>query len=300
MSMKMSMSLTPTLRMEQKIMFASRMLDLPVGTIDSLIENIAREPEKYDKMIEERKARGESGVQAFLPLLQKPSTKRRCRDGVIVSPELICDSISIKPEDLIDGIYSSQDPMLKPEFKPLEPLQAPAPAMQILQVPERYKNAASFFKYLIKERNWIVTTLRDIYDRIGSKQREFIGSLDVLRLNVYSMDELSKDLDFNFSTVFRLLRNRFIRVDGEKNLVFPSRELLLDRGDLGRYFNVFGANKILALECAEKNALSDKKFEQKTNLGRRTFTKYRAVAGIPKKLKRQRRRDLDYLMLPHR
>ena len=151
----------------------------------------------------------------------------------------------------------------------------------MMQVPPEYKNARRFFNHVMHERNWIAGKLNDGYYCIGSRQREFIDSLDCSRLYLYTKHNLGLELGLSYHTVRRLFRGRFVAIEKEgKKYFFPTETFFVWPEDLHFYDFTMKMNEALASEPDSGVAISDGAMEG-FGFKRRTATKYRQKTGVP-------------------
>ena len=283
-------TLAQTLSMQQYLsMQTSMLMGIPIPAFDRIIDNIAANPEKYDKrsLFEVATEARQTKVQSFFPYLTVRNPGARA-SGVIVNLDLIlasAEASDLAKEACVDGVYriDREIDTDKPEFVPSEYLHGSGQKQLDIQVMSNFKNALQLYNFLFKERNWIAGQLREVYNKIGEGQREFIASLDTNRINIYSYEQLAEDMNLHASSISRLINPRLVAIEHDgRAYVLPSRELLVNKDEWRRNIVFPLINSVLADEFRQGKAFSDEEIKVRVNrVARRTIAKYRERAGIP-------------------
>lgn len=302
---KLEQGLKQLLLLRQQLMLNAQLMKLPPLALDSLIADIAENPEEYEKNLMSKKEtiheagkETNSNVRCFFDFYKNFYSTKKAEGGVITSitPEIIPEDRLSKfniEEIVIDGIYKmgSQD---KPKFIASKPLNS-FPKMQLLQIPKEYKNTKILFNDLIRKRDWIIRNLTEVYSYLGECQREFIYSLNPEKFNRCSYEDLASRLNLkDSSTTYRLIKNRNIAIKNKgKDYIFPTRLLIVNYNNFKLHQIVGKINSMFAKELKEHCAMPDGeiscliKRNYKIDIPRRTIASYRKKAGIPNYAERQ-------------
>ena len=292
--LQQGMQLSQRLPLSQTIDFAN-IMTLPIITLDSVIDRISENPNDTEKILKDLKEEreGVSGIikSAFGDLV-KDKTPKPNKKGIIMTPNLeVLSDVFDQPKDeeiIPDVIFHGKENN-KPEIYFASHLLN-KPELKTQMVPKEFKESNRLYNFLIKEREWKTSTLRKMYSEIGNKQREFIYSLDPLDLHILSAIKMGEIMGLHPATVSKLKRNKFAKIESKKrNEVLPINMLTPNSHHFRAYQELFKINQIFEEESKTKSALSDEKIARRTHgLNRRTITKYRNLAGIPKASERGR------------
>jgi hypothetical protein len=291
------------------------LLQMPIASIDKTLESIAQDPEKFNKSLQQNpsKGNGSSTVRVIgpnIPNQQNPGENvgeslGDCKKGLIPweGVDSIIERVELKPEDLIDGIYSFEGnaPSEKPHFEAYKNLIATPPSLEMIQIPKEFKTARSFYNFLLNRRNWMAKTMAEVYNILGNRQREFIGNLKPASLNIFTLKDLSGEQGYSETTFSRLLRNRFVAIRHEgKDYVLPTCFLCPNQNDFLFYSSAEKLNDAFKQEFIEHTAISDLKLADSSGIKRRTFSKYRDLAGIPTLDERQKAYASNQVQEPYK
>lgn len=277
----------------QQLMANSHILALPVGAIDSILENIANNPEKSESIIRARNQTGDTGIKCLLAEML-PAGKEKAPEGSVIST---LDLNQLAPEKLniyqADGLYIPKGIFDKPDFVPAPSLEPLKVNLSQFQIPSEYKNTRTIFNFLRNQREWAAKQLRSSYDLIGSRQREFISTLKESRLNMLKLKDIGKELEFSASTASRLLQNRYVGIRHEqKDIILPTDDLFCNPFDMFLYSRLNNINNLFRVEAEEGVAVNDKQIADRVTTARRTIAKYRALNNIPEMSSRQQEYNL--------
>jgi hypothetical protein len=172
---------------------------------------------------------------------------------------------------------------------PAKHFQATAPQLLTIQLP---KKLIPFARWLMGQKNWIVSTLSNCYSAIGHAQAAFLFTLDPRQLVELPLNKIKAKLDlpYDTSTYWRLFQTRSVRIDSPQgNRIFPISYLLPTIDDIRKFEWIPLVNSVLIEECALKKAYSDDELAQRVRLvARRTIAKHRVLANIPNQSGRQK------------
>ena len=164
-------------------------------------------------------------------------------------------------------------------------------------IPKEFKKTRKLYQTLVRYREWMNQKAREGYEALGSEQRKFINTLNPIEKAVYSMDDLGKKINLNYSTIYRMFLNRFIAVGNQEETseaILPSKILFCNQRDFITIQNLSKLKGYFEQEARIGEGLTDNNIAAKTGLVRRTVTNYRSQIGIPNASKR----TIEYLETP--
>lgn len=285
----MSLSQRPQLGLSQNLKLSQiisrvNLSSIPISTLDDVMASIVENPSEAERIIKSSKTLAVDYLTNAVWGELEPNSSGQSGGGLNVPSSLWSFNSLVGDFDAEiqpDVVYSGREGM-KPLICFASNLEPNLKLSQI-QIPDSFPNAQKLYFSLVRSKNWTVSNLRNVYTFLGNSQREFISTLDPLRLNICDKNEVASELDLHPSSVFRLMRDKYVEVnssDGESE-IHPVDHLTATRDDLKRYSAVSKINPLLARENVD-GAFSDKCLSNLTGVPRRTVTKYRGhLTGIP-------------------
>ena len=301
MTLRFSMRPTQTLELRQKVSLVSLMqtqelLSIHPTALDLVLSSIELDPRGSERKLRELGNESDASEKVksmFGELIEgkkENTTYENENSGFATTFPLKGLSGLIKKEVLIrytpDVTYIGRKNE-KPEIRYAKHLiEAPRLSLSLL---DEFPESKKLYKLLSKEREWISSTLRDFYANLGNSQREFIYSLDPVSLHIYQLKDAAKELGFHLTTVSRLRKGRYISVidSKQRNHMYPACVLMPNTDEYARIALTHQLNYALQKEAEEQTGRSDDWLSVHSGLARRTVTKYRTEAGIPKSRERE-------------
>ncbi|MEK6945796.1 MAG: hypothetical protein AABW63_03310 [Nanoarchaeota archaeon] len=289
----LSLSMSPKLaqRMNlQQIIALNQFVSLPPTAVGHVLDDIARDPQKFEDMFVESNASGKPDVQAVFGSLVTSSLGylKKGNSGLIMDPpsKEIAEAVSSKTIEITPEVtYVGRE-----KDKPLIMFsnfisEQPRLSVQQIKIPDHFKNAKKLYAHISSQREYVNSKLRESYVAIGEQQREFLARSEPTTLNVFCQKDLADKVGVSTSLVSRLMKNKSALVQPASSnspYVLEISQLMPSKEDLGRFLVVRGINQILSEEDPS-NPFSDMEIKQRLgiNSARRTVSKYRSEAGIP-------------------
>jgi len=280
------------LRLAQVIDFA-HLIKFPDEALDFVVTKISENPDNIELRLKELKEKREARfvddkVKALFPSLVPPpdDPNRKSNSGLVISPDMTILSENLgqqKVQITSDVVYLGRK-NLKPEIVYSDHLNG-AMRMSLVQLnSSQYPETARLVDHLRRFDEWKRKTLRNIYLTIGDEQREYFEELDKTRFHIFKQQDLAEKIDISWSTVSRLIANRYAESRGiNGNLeILATKDLCITADKLLRYSVTPLINAVFEKEFSERMAYSDQEINGMVpNVARRTIAKYRFEAGIP-------------------
>lgn len=216
---------------------------------------------------------GEHSTEGFIPF--PPSGLNNLIQSVsTVQPDIFFVRAE-KPTDAPALVYGSS--------------LVPRQALELAQL-QGYAHASRLYEQLMQFRNWSTETARQVYQFLGSKQREYINTGNVLQLHTLSRADIGEAVSIHESTVSRLLAPHVVAVLSPQHMLvttFPALDLACTLKEEARFDALHRLNACFKTEAETGRALSDNDISAETHLNRRTIAKYRGEGNIPHKSDRK-------------
>ena len=277
----------------QQIMLTSQVLSMPIGALDILLVALVSNPQHAEEIIRESRREKSDGRNHGLKslyggLVTEGGSQKKDFGGTITTfnPENMARLFGKESEILIvpDVTYVGKENN-KPEMEFSSHL-SPKPEMSFLTIPSQFKDTASLYTKLCKEREWIGKTLREMYAQLGERQREFLYSLKFVDMNIFDEKDVAKELNLSPSFVSRLRESRLVRIGAGGNVV-EVKMLMPTQDKIYRYQIHEKINLALEEEVKNSSALIDSQIAGRIKSRRRTIAKYRTLAHISVGTERQ-------------
>jgi hypothetical protein len=300
----MKIILDPTIAPQQKLFIGRTLLGVPVLAVEKTLQKLIQDPAAVEIAISRLRDEGGgnsigwhynnpvSYLKIFLAVNgDLPKSDTVGGHGVILvsgSLDQVESDTEIAAPDITFDVrgFGEFSTIPAQHFTPSDP------ELRLLQVPKKF---TGFAQWLISQKNWIITTLRDCYHRIGKSQAEFLLRLhpDYLRQLPVSHIPETLDLPHHSFTYFRLLRNRSVRIAAPHvTRTLPIEFLLPTKEDITVYRWIPTFNRVMRDELTARTALSDEDLSILVkDVARRTIAKYRELADIPSRSARQKAYD---------
>lgn len=303
--------LSQELQVRQTIEFCN-LMKIPDEAMSAVINAASYNPDSIESYLGQRENSRESmfstdkKIQSVYSSLTGAKENVKYSKGIIMTPEAESLEEYVNQKRIIatpDVTYVGMQNK-KPAIVFSDHL-AGAMKLSLFQIKSsKYPKTAKLINDLRRFDEWKRATLRNIYPIIGSEQREFFESFNTEKLNPFPQRDLAKRVDLHYSTISRLLSNRWVKgisAKGEEEKIFYTKDLLPTQDKILRYASAPLINRILEAEFAKKEAFSDKELSEKVGiLKRRTIAKYRKMSGMPNSPKRKRRYNENIIEGPYK
>lgn len=299
----MGTALSQQLALGQKLQLAqTQVMSLPVNYLDLVIQKVRENPEivteTFENMKRQREEAGDKTysnhnyygvVAAKISGIKKDKDSNPPHNDKPVVLGGLEKEVNKKERHLPDVEFiASSEYDNKMNF-----LNHFVPKMElsIEQIPTEVQ---PFLSWLIKERNWMLNTIGQVYNSIRKVQAPFIYTLNPSRLNINPIDNLPEltGLDYHQTTFGRLLKDRNVRIVSPeigRADCLPVSYLLVPPIQFLGYKKIPEINAILEKEFDNRNSLSAQEMVKDIEgIARRTIQKYIFEAGIPSCFERQR------------
>lgn len=290
--------LSQKVSIQQRVQLGVTLLEVPITAIERALEDIIEDPNSVEERLRTlSKSGGGHSSSPYTFLVKDIVTSQRSQSvqDEIEQPPIFAGTVveagvdkKRVPQPDITYIVRGYGEF---SITPAEHFQPSVLEMRLVQFPSKTKQ---FARWLISQKNWMVKSITECYQKIGKRQAGFLLSLDPKDLNALQMSRLSESLElpYTYSTYYRLLRNRSIKIESPNGVVILPVVYLMPRAEQVVIYNLAPIlNKLFEDEFREKRALSDFKMLRnldKRIIARRTIAKYRELAGIPNAGERQR------------